>query len=213
MAIKKKINVYKKIGLLAGLLLLALVGVVYVRNKPMEVAENNIDPTPTVSETKPNIVIEDGVYTNYDYGFRFKYDKDVFVYPVRYDGILAGHLSTEIGNDFTIPLLQVQLPTTGILRDIYLRALESCQQAKLKEIVTYASGTVTKFGDNELGCYYQSINDKIIDGERSWSYSAYFKTKEDIITITLWVASEDQLIKYKPTFGKIFSSFELVETE
>jgi hypothetical protein len=82
MARKQKDSLYKYSALIAGLLIVFLAIAVYF-NRQAGLPTNGIIPTlsPTATPTESEFQIDledDGVYTNYKYGYRFEYPEDVF---------------------------------------------------------------------------------------------------------------------------------------
>jgi len=208
------------------LAILALAGLVLLFNKQQK-PTNIVNESSTLTEEKvqatPNVVgtlvsergeesIKDGVYTNNTFGFRFKYDNNVFPKQVESQSYSMSFVSQE--SDY-LPKLTVSMPNgdKNNLKEIVRKAYNRCREYKTTETFRdglLVSGTGTKIFENGIGCAFRFDPEGAIDVEPGWGYASLFDIKGQTVSIGLSVWNQEQLAQFEVLFRDIFNSVELL---
>ena len=184
-AAKKKIQLAdNKLLLILAVGALILLAFFFSRNPNIvsRLAQKS-EPTPTQSEF-PIDTENDGVYTNYQYGFRFEYPKEVFTYeePVSGKNILKLHLFEEENSIGELTLALYVRPKNAE-QDFWL--LEKLQTLPLNTPV-YSDEYLKSVEKENWPIYnYLKIREKIVGGRKLYMYRSYHTGRQ----IDGWIGS------------------------
>lgn len=202
--------------LVLALMVIILVSLVTVLSKRKQ-DNTKVTLTPsTVTEEKKGggtqVEIADGIYTNYEYRFTFRYPADTF-FP-KYDS----QLITKNGDRG--PILYIDTPASlsmgnsELINKAMIEGYEACKNVEIG-MSTNKSGSSLKILERDIGCMAEITPESYVktqDGEPSFGYYTYFKIENGIVSISLisWPNGEDYT-KYYEGFKSIFESFQLLE--
>lgn len=172
---------------------------------------NNGSPFPVVSENAIKEEVKDGVYTNFTYGFRMKYPKEIFNKVDRpWDPITDKWFYIE---GQRVPILKVGKLDSPSNTKYYFESYDKCINAKSGEILsqTAKSGTSIKLYNTDIVCVTHSTPDGFKDGEPSYGYGATIKSPTDeLFYINLGEFDLDKLQALRDEFDTIVKSFEFI---
>lgn len=169
-----------------------------------------------VSTITPVLIdeVNDGVYTNYIYGFRFEYPKDVFLKFTTHDNGLSSNLTT-------YPEVDMQTRKDALIA-IYV--YDSSRTAREDHIgwfnfmftnshETDPNGrkitSQDDFEEYKRVVYETDTSD--LTYEKGYGYSAiYLKENSPVIQITLSTVSKETKSKYENIFKNIINSFQFI---
>jgi hypothetical protein len=173
--------------------------------------ENQNTPQPTPNTRTLNVVIKNGVYTDYDNGFIFHYPTDFFVFATE-NGYLRNTETFETKTFFEDESSYVELYVgTSPINDFDKTLIDLKKGQKLEKFaLTKLTDLETK---NMSGYVYFQDNTLIGQGPRHYTYHAAWVKKgaeyTKIYYFNMKIYKNDPE-KYKPIFDQIVSSFRLI---
>lgn len=204
-----------------ALLLLAFIFSNYSRTSQEKVDQTTMAPTET---TKQEDTVNDGVYTNYKYGFKFEYPEEIFVSQNVYGSSGMWFIDEETSSPMAVGV-------TGVWMDLVIRDFESDKPGDYEyqrghdrifnrlyelepgEVSSWNAKVISKInaGDvKRIKYYYETLPGR----EYSVSYFAWWKKAGlPVISLGLAANNNDTLSLYRNDFDKIVESFEFFEVE
>lgn len=196
---------------LAVLLTILVIVVTFLSAKKQD--NTKVTPTPsTLTEEKVEEEIKDGVYTNYTYGFKLKYDDNIFSKEIESTDNTTT-LVTE-GSEYLPKLVvSMQYDSGERFKEILDKAYTRCRGYKINEPFKdglLVTGTGRKMLESDIGCAFSFNPEGATDVEPGWGHASLFDINEKIISINISVWNQEQLSQFEEAFKNLFNSVELL---